>query len=354
MRHCEDCGRSYGRDGPWRCSCGHALDYQDPPRPAAGPDETTLDPSRGLWAFESFLPTARRVTLGEVWTPLIEGPAFGATFKCEFRHPTGSFKDRGAATVVSEALAVGADRVLEDSSGNAGLAVASYAARAGLDATVYVPADAAPKKRRRIERTGAGVVAVEGDRQAVTDACVDAVEAGDGWYASHAWNPAFLAGTATFAYELAAQRGWSVPDAVVTPLGHGTLLLGAYRGFRGLQKAGWTDGMPALFGAQAAGASPIADDLHGPSDGQNTLADGIQIHEPVRGEQIRAAIDATDGDAIAVSEVATRRAHDRLARTGVHVEPTCATAPAALRALRERGVVGSDVDVVVALTGRNS
>jgi threonine synthase len=352
MRHCEDCGRVYERDGPWRCACGHALDYQEPPRPTAGPDETALDPDRGLWAFESFLPTAQRVTLGEVWTPLIELPAFEATFKCEFRHPTGSFKDRGAATVVSEALAVGADRVLEDSSGNAGLAVASYAARAGLDATVYVPTDATPKKRRRIERTGADVVAIEGDRQAVTEACVDAVENGDGWYASHAWNPAFLAGTATFAYELAAQRGWSVPDAVVTPLGHGTLLLGAYRGFRALHEAGWTDRMPALFGAQAAGASPIADDLHGPSAGQNALADGIQIREPVRDDQIRAALDATGGDAIALSESATRRAHDRLARAGIHVEPTCATALAALQTLRERGV-DPGADVVVALTGRN-
>ncbi len=353
MRHCEACGRSYGRDGPWRCSCGHALDYQDPPRPETEPDGADLDPERGLWGFESFLPTAQRVTLGEVWTPLVDLPAFDATFKSEVLHPTGSFKDRGAATVVSEALAVGANRVLEDSSGNAGLAVASYAARAGLDATIYVPADANPEKRRRIERTGAEMVPVDGDRQAVTAACIDAVEDGEGWYASHAWNPAFLAGTATFAYELAAQRRWSVPDAVVTPLGHGTLFLGAYRGFRALQDAGWTDEVPALFGAQAAGASPIADDLHGPSAGHNALADGVQITEPARGDQLRAAIDATGGDAVAVSEAATRRAHDRLARAGVHVEPTCATAPAALRTLRERGVVESDADVVVALTGRN-
>jgi len=293
------------------------------------------------------------VTLGEVWTPLVELAAFEATFKHEFLHPTGSFKDRGAATVVAEALAVGADRILEDSSGNAGLAVASYAARAGLDAAIYVPADAAREKRRRIERTGAEVVPVEGGRQAVTEACIDAVEAGRGWYASHAWNPAFLAGTATFAYELAVQCEWSAPDAVVTPLGHGTLFLGAYRGFRALEDAGWIDGVPALFGAQAAGASPIADERHGPSEGHNALADGIQIRDPARGDQIRAAIEATGGDAVAVSEAATRRAHDRLARAGVHVEPTSATAPAALRTLRERGAVGPDADVVVALTGRN-
>ncbi|MFB6298389.1 MAG: pyridoxal-phosphate dependent enzyme [Salinirussus sp.] len=352
MLHCEACGREYHRDGPWRCTCGHALDYRDQPRPAAGPEAADLDPAAGFRTFGDLLPVDLPVTLGEVWTPLVDAPEWGAQFKSEFLHPTGSFKDRGAAAVIGEALAVGADRVLEDSSGNAGLAVASYAARAGLDARIYVPVDAG-SKRTRIERTGADVVPVGGDRAAVTDACVEAVEAGEGYYASHAWNPAFFAGTATFAYELAAQRDWSVPDAVLTPLGHGTLLLGAFRGFRALCEAGWTDRMPALYGAQAAGASPIADSLHGPRDGHNALANGIQIRDPARGDQIRAAIETTDGDAVAVSAAATRAAHDRLAGAGFHVEPTCATATAALDAFRERGTLDSVADTVVALTGRN-
>ncbi|MBX0322384.1 threonine synthase [Halomicroarcula sp. F13] len=352
MRHCEACGREYPRDRPWRCSCGHALDYADEPTPGGTPPD--VDREAGIWAFDGFLPMDDRVTLGEGWTPLVDAPKYEATLKLEFLHPTGSFKDRGAATVVAEALSVGADRILEDSSGNAGLAVASYAARAGIDAEIYVPADAKAEKRRRIARTGADVVAVEGDRQAVTDACIEAVEAGEGWYASHAWNPAFFAGTATFAYELAAQRGWTAPDAIVTPLGHGTLFLGAYRGFRTLQAAGWIDELPRLLGAQAAGASPIADDRHGESAGRNDLADGIQIREPARADQIRRAVEATDGDAVAVDEAATRRAHDRLSAAGFHVEPTCATATAALSAFRERGVLDTADDVVVALTGRNA
>lgn len=351
MRHCEACGREYQRDQPWRCQCGHAIDYETRPLPDDRP--TAFDRESGVWDFDAFLPMDERVTLGEGWTPLVDAPGWNAEFKLESLHPTGSFKDRGAATVVAEALAVGADRVLEDSSGNAGLAIASYAARAGVDAEIYVPADAKAEKRRRIERTGADVVAVEGDRQAVTDACIEAVERGEGWYASHAWNPAFFAGTATVAYELAVQRD-ILPDAVVTPLGHGTLLLGAYRGFRALRAAGWIDDLPRLLGAQAAGASPIADERHGPSDGHNALADGIQIRSPARAEQIRAAIDATDGDAVAVDEAATARAHDRLARAGFHVEPTCATATAALETFRERGVLADDADVVVALTGRNA
>ncbi|MBV0925502.1 pyridoxal-phosphate dependent enzyme [Halomicroarcula limicola] len=362
MRECEACGRAYPRDRPWRCECGHALDYAERPLPDGEPPN--FDRDEGIWAFESFLPMETRVTLGEGWTPLVDAPEWDATFKLDFLHPTGSFKDRGAAAVVAEALAVGADRILEDSSGNAGLAVASYAARAGVDAEIYVPADAKAEKRRRIERTGADVVAVDGDRQAVTDACIEAVEAGEGWYASHAWNPAFFAGTATVAYELAAQRGWTAPDALLTPLGHGTLFLGAYRGFRALEAAGWIDELPKLLGAQAAGASPIADDRHGGGNAEsggagapsetNDLADGIQIRNPARGDQIRAAIDATDGDAVAVSEAATRAAHDRLSASGFHVEPTCATATAALSAYRDRGVLAPDDDVVVALTGRNA
>ncbi|WP_436908344.1 threonine synthase [Halosimplex marinum] len=356
MLTCSDCGREYADDAaaPWRCECGGALDYADQPLPDADHPPEHLDRDRGLWAFEPFLDTERAVTLGEGWTPVVDAPAWDTDFKLESVFPTGSFKDRGAALTVSRAAELGVDRVLEDSSGNAGLAIATYAARAGIDAEIYVPAEAKPGKLRAIERTGADVVRVEGTRGDVTDACVEAVERGEGWYASHAWNPAFFRGTATFALELAAQRDWEVPDAVVTPLGHGTLFLGAYRGFRALRAAGWTDGMPRLLGAQATGAAPVADALGGGAPDNapsNTAADGIQIREPARLDGILAAIAETDGDAVAVGPEATEREHDRLARAGFHVEPTCATATAALADYRERGVLAPEDDVVVALTG---
>jgi threonine synthase len=351
MLRCEACGREYGGDA-WRCDCGHALDFADPPRPDRARPET-LPRDRGLWAFEEFLPMDTDVTLGEGWTPLVEAPEWDCQFKLEYVFPTGSFKDRGAATTLSWAAERGVDRVVEDSSGNAGQAIATYAARAGIDAEVYVPADAKPAKLRAIERAGAEAVRIEGDRQAVTDACVERVEAGDGWYASHAWNPAFFAGTATFALELAAQRDWDVPDAVVTPLGHGTLFLGAYRGFRALYDAGWTDAMPTLLGAQAAGSAPIVAALDGEdaAAGDNDAADGIQIASPAREDQILDAIAATDGGAIALDAGATGAELDRLHAAGFYTEPTCATAPAALETFRERGVVAPEDEVVVALTG---
>jgi threonine synthase len=349
---CPACGTVY--EDRWRCRCGGPLRFQDRPRPSAtDPVDAEIDPREGLWAFSELLPVERRVSLGEGYTPLVDAPSWDAAFKLEYVFPTGSFKDRGATTVLSRALGVGADRVLEDSSGNAGAAIATYAARAGIDAEIYVPADVKAAKVRSIRRSGAEVVRVEGSREDVTDACIAAVEAGNGWYASHAWNPAFFAGTATMAYEIAHQRDWSAPDAVVTPLGHGTMFLGAYRGFERLLEAGWIDRLPKLLGAQAAGYAPIASELHGDTaaSGDNGIADGIRIRQPVQKAAILEAIEESGGDAIAIPEAETEAELDCLHRAGFYVEPTCAVAPAALRAYRERGVIDGDDDVVVPLSG---
>jgi len=356
MYRCVDCGRHHPErlSTPYRCDCGGAFRFADPPRPQGPPDPRVLDRDAGLWAF-GLLPVEPAVTLGEGWTPLVAGDERGVTYKLEGLSPTASFKDRGAAVTVSQARTLGADRLLEDSSGNAGAAVAAYAAAAGIDAEIFVPAEAKAGKLRAIERTGVELRRIEGGRQDVTDACVAAVESatGDAWYASHAWQPAFVEGTATVAYEIAAQRGWSVPDVVVTPVGHGTLFLGLSLGFQRLRAAGWTDRLPRLYGAQAAGIAPVVADHHGETAaaGANDLADGIQIRNPARRREIDAALDATGGDVVAVDRETTAAEHRRLGRQGLHVEPTCAVAPAALDTLRDQGAVASDEEVVVPLTG---
>jgi len=356
---CPDCGADH-RDR-WRCECGAPLRFAERPLPEGpAPDPAAFDARDGLWSFADFLPVgddpADRVTLGEGMTPLVAAEEWDAAFKLEYVFPTGSFKDRGATATLTRARELGVERVVEDSSGNAGAAIATYAARAGIDAEIYVPADVKDAKLRAIRRAGAEPVRVEGSRQDVTDTCLEAVEDGPAWYASHAWNPAFFAGTATVAYEIALQRDWDAPDAVVTPLGHGTLFLGAYWGFRALREAGWIDEVPRLLGAQAAGVAPVVRELHGaaaadPEGTVNREADGIQIAEPVRMDAIREAIAETDGDAIAITAAATDRELERLHAAGFYTEPTCAVAPAALREYRERGVVDADDDVVVALTG---
>ncbi|WP_257298102.1 pyridoxal-phosphate dependent enzyme [Haloarchaeobius sp. FL176] len=357
--YCQACGAEYdaGPDEPWRCSCGHALDLETPPLPDGEPlPVSQLDTRRGLWTFHEFLPVDRAVTLGEGFTPVVDSDRWDAEFKLEYVSPSASFKDRGATTTLSRAAALGVDKVIEDSSGNAGAAIATYAARAGIEADVYVPADVKQSKLMAIQRSGARPVRVEGSREDVTSAAVDAVESGEGWYASHAWNPAFYAGTMTFAIELAAQRDWTVPDAVVLPVGHGTLALGAYRGFDLLERAGIVDRTPRLLVGQAAGYAPIADEFRGlvaedEDDTENEIADGIQISEPARHDQLTAAIEDSGGDAIALGEHVVENTLDTLHRDGFYVEPTCAVAPAALTKYRELGVVEEDEDVVVALTG---
>ncbi|WP_435065577.1 pyridoxal-phosphate dependent enzyme [Halobaculum sp. EA56] len=349
---CRDCGTTYA--DRWRCECGHPLDYAERPLPdGPAPDPAAFDTRAGLWSFAEFVPESPLVTLGEGMTPLVDAGDWDAQFKLEYVFPTGSFKDRGATTTVSRAAALGVDTLVEDSSGNAGAAIATYAARAGIDAEIYVPASVKDAKLRAIRRAGATPVKTEGPRQATTDACVEAVESGAGWYASHAWNPAFFAGTATVAHEIALQRDWDAPDAVVLPVGHGTLFLGAYRGFRALREAGWIDEVPRLLGAQAAGYAPVVEALHGAAAaaGDNDAADGIQIPEPVRRHQILDAIKDTDGDAVALGSAAVEAELADLHAAGFYTEPTCAVAPAALREYRERGVLADDADVVVPLTG---
>ncbi len=383
---CPACGERF--HDRWRCTCGSPLRFADPPVPDGDPpDPTAFDARAGQWAFDAFYPVGDdpddRVTLGGGTTPLVDADRWDAAFKLEYVFPTGSFKDRGATTTLTRARELGVDRIVEDSSGNAGAAIATYAARAGIDAEVYVPADVKAAKLRAIRRAGATPVRIEGTRADVTDACVAAVteevgdddrgseandrgsgadgndaESGTGsaWYASHAWNPAFLEGAAAFAYEVAYQRDWAAPDAVVTPLGHGTLLLGAYWGFRRLHEAGWVDDLPRLYGAQAAGIAPIVRELHGPEAADptgavNEAADGIRIADPVRMDGILTAMADTDGDAVAVTEAAGNRELDRLHAAGFYTEPTCAVAPAALRDLRECGAIDADEDVIVPLTG---
>ena len=347
-RYCPRCGRRFaaGPDEPWRCACGAPLELAATPRPEEPPG--SVDRDAGLWAFDSLLAVDRQVSLGEGWTPLVDAPDWDAQFKLDYVVPSGSFKDRGATTTLSRAVSLGVEQIVEDSSGNAGAAIALYAARAGLEADVYVPADVKPAKREAIAGTGARVVEVDGDREAVSAAARDAVEAGEGWYASHAWNPAFFEGTATAAYEIAVQRDFDLPDAVVAPVGHGTLFLGLHRGFQRLAAAGWIDDVPRLLGVQAAGVAPVATSLGQDARGHNDLADGIQIADPARGRQIEAAARETDGDVIAVGADHTRRAWRELHRAGFHVEPTSGVAVAGLEHLRERGLAG---DAIVVLTG---
>ncbi len=249
---------------------------------------------------------------------------------------------------------LGVKRVVEDSSGNAGASLAAYAARAGIEAEVYVPAYTSPNKLAQIAVYGARLVKVEGPRERAAQAAQKAAAQG-AYYASHYYNPFTLEGLKTIAYEIWEQLDWRAPDNLVLPVGQGTLLLGAHHGFKHLLAADLIEKPPRLFAVQAEPCAPLyeayqrgLDDAF-PVEKNETVAGGISIAQPVRGRQILAAVRQTGGAVLAVDDEETLRSRDELARRGLYVEPTSAVAIAAL--LRLRGLIGPEETTVVPLTG---
>ena len=237
---CGSCGTAAPGPTDWRCgACGSPLELELSP---ADPATFVDDGAAGLWRYRGWLPHVDPVVLGEPPTALVD-LGTRVTAKLEGGLPTGSFKDRGTAVTVSWLRAHGVQEIVVDSSGNAGASFAAYAARAGVRLRLFVPADASPAKLLQARAHGATVVAVPGPRSAAGEAARRSLEGAgpDVAYGSHLWQPAFLAGTATFAYEVFEELGGRAPDAVVAPLGGGTLLLGVHLGFTRLRAAGLID-----------------------------------------------------------------------------------------------------------------
>ncbi len=212
-----------------------------------------------------------------------------------------------------------AGALVADSSGNAGSAIAAYAARAGLPCTVFVPEHTSAGKQRQIRAYGAALELVPGDRTATTQAAIDAVSATGAMYASHIYDPYFLQGTKTYAFELWEQLD-AGPDALILPVGNGTLLLGAARGFRELHAAGLMDHAPALIGVQSERCAPLASAWAAGAtqpaqiEARPTVAEGIAIPRPPRGAQILAAVRASGGCIVEVPEEAVGPRADRVGR----------------------------------------
>lgn len=357
---CSVCDRTYTADeAVWRCECGGALDLERP-TPTLSPDALTGRPPT-LWRYvEALPPLAHRVSLGEPVTPLVPFEHRGRTvwLKCDYLLPTGSYKDRGSAVLISHLADLGVRRAVEDSSGNAGASLAAYTARAGIEMLVFCPASASPGKLAQIRLYGATLRLVEGPRARTTEALERHVAESGDFYASHLWHPYFVEGVKTLAYEIAEQEGWRGPDAVVCPVGAGSILLGLYQGFTELVAAKLLPRLPRLFAAQAANASPVArafeagaEDVAPVPDPKPTLAEGIALPRPVRRRRVLEALRTTEGGAAAVSEGEIRDAVRVLGRAGFCVEPTSAVVLPALEHLAGAGRIRAEERVVLVLSG---
>ena len=303
------------------------------------------------------------VTLGEGNTPIVEmasaARAAGAERlygKLEFASPTGSFKDRGAAMMMSAAAEHGVTEVVEDSSGNAGAAVSAYAAHAGISVHIFAPASAPKAKLRQISVYGATLHTIKGPREATTAEAVHFAEDHGIVYASHALSPFFMEGMKGFAYEVAEQYPNGIPDHVVFPVGNGSLLIGAYMGFVELAARGSLSRIPALHAVQAEAVSPVVAAFHGrpwsKAEGAQTVAGGISVAEPPQLRRMIETLRATGGSAVAVRDDEILRWQQLLAEEeGIYAESSAAAAFAGVKALAAQGTIGEGGSVLAAVTG---
>jgi threonine synthase len=325
-----------------------------------------------LWRYRELLPLDDDkyvVTLGEGWTPLVAATRYGARIglpgllvKDEGLVPTGSFKARGAAVGVSRAAELGIRHVAMPTNGNAGAAWATYAARAGMRATIAMPVDAPTITRRECLAAGADLYLVDGlisDAGAMIRAFV-AASAGAVFDASTLKEPYRLEGKKTMGLEIVEQLGWRMPDVIVYPTGGGVGLIGIYKGLLELRELGWLpDGpLPRLVAVQSTGCAPIVRAFAAgqpratPWANAATVAFGITVPAPLGDELILAALYATEGTAVAVDDAEILADLGHYARAeGLLLCPEGAACLSAVRHLLRDGWLDGGEQVVVLNTG---
>jgi len=347
-------------------SCGAPLDAADSAPVVRGRARpASMEGLPGIWSLWERLPlhqVGNIVSLGEGNTPCVPLDRVGSRLglerlyaKLEYLNPTGSFKDRGTSAMLSMVRELGFQEVVEDSSGNAGASLAAYAARGGIRAIVYVPATASPYKMAQIRFYGAELRPIDGDREAVAGAAREYMEATGSFYASHNWSAYFIEGMKSFAYEAVQQLDVPI-EHMVFPVGNGSLLLGAWKGFVELREQDRVIRIPRLHCAQARACMPIVAAWQGQewtaSQLGTTVAGGIAVSNPPRGHQVAQALKATEGVATAVEEEQILHWQRVLAREeGLFIEPTSAAAFAGLEALVRQQVIRPREVTLVPVTG---
>jgi len=324
-----------------------------------------------LWRYHELLPVSAAehvVTLGEGMTPLLSTPRLAAELglrrlliKDDGLLPTGSFKARGAAVGVSRARELGVTRLAMPTNGNAGAAWSTYAARAGLRATIAMPVDAPRITRAEIVVTGGDLRLVDGlisDAGRLIGAAVAASSAG--WFdVSTLKEPYRIEGKKTMGYEITEQLGWRMPDVVVYPTGGGVGLIGIHKALTELRELGWLDGpLPRLVAVQSTGCAPIVAAYESGAceskawPNARTVAFGINVPKALGDFLVLRAVRETRGIAVAVDDAEILADVQLVGRLeGLFCCPEGAATVSAVRRLRASGWLGADDEVVLLNTG---
>lgn len=342
---CKRCGRTEDTASrAAKCPCGGlwSLSYEPPGFDLSLVDQDTWS----IFRYRSFMPLEdeswRDITMGEGMTPVIRLDE-NVLLKMDYYMPTLSFKDRGAAVLAAHCKAIGVDRAVQDSSGNAGNSVAAYCGRAGIACDIYVPEGTSPKKITMIRSHGAAVHVIPGNREDCANACRARVDEEGIFYASHVYNPFFYEGTKTYIYEVFEQLR-RIPAHLFLPLGNGTLFIGAVKALEHLVQSGTIPAMPHLVAVQSERCAPFAEAVKTRENtpahilSAPTLAEGIAIAEPMRGEEILEMIYRHSADVVTAPEDGILPAREALAKKGIFCEHTTAATYAAYLAFcQERG-----------------
>src|SRR6267143_5774829 len=319
-----------------------------------------------LWRYREVLPLpgdVEPVSLGEGGTPLLRAQKFGGDIdlwiKDESINPTQSFKARGMSVAVSMAKHLGATKVAVPSAGNAGGALAAYAARAGLEAHVFMPRDTPRANVIECRELGADVTLVDG---LITDCGAELAKRkeAEGWFEmSTLKEPYRLEGKKTLGYELAEQLNWQLPDAILYPTGGGTGLIGMWKAFDEMEALGWIGKeRPRMFSVQASGCAPIVNafekgETSAPEFPKaHTIASGLRVPKATGDFLMLNILRQSKGGAVAVDDEQMIRTTRELGSTeGLFVAPEGAACFAALKSLLEAKQISPDEQVVVFNTG---
>jgi threonine synthase len=328
--------------------------------------ETLATREKSLWRYREVLPlpaNVEPVSLGEGGTPLLRAEKFGddidLRIKDESINPTQSFKARGMSVAVSMAKHLGATKLAAPSAGNAGGALAAYAARAGLEAHIFMPRDTPQANIIECRELGAHVTLIEG---LITDCGAEIArrKTKEGWFdMSTLKEPYRVEGKKTLGYELAEQFNWQLPDVILYPTGGGTGLIGMWKAFDEMEALGWIGGKrPRMFAVQAAGCAPIVRAFEAGEKNAaeildaHTMASGLRVPKAIGDFLILNILRQSNGGAIAVDDKEMIRVGREVGSSeGLFIAPEAAACFAAFKSLSSAGKIGSGERVVIFNTG---